>query len=298
VAAGGWQEPVHRDEPTWPVGFRVVQKEELPRGNWIERWPYECVYTISSTTEGLEVSFSNSDGYVHPRVRIFLTPTGARAQASYGDCTSLWHGDNLAGTTCLVSNGKDATLQFELYEGGSEWVGNHLRGQAQLGAAGVELAQRWSAPVSDTQRHERFAYSCPGGLFSAASTRSEFEVAGTIDALGRRQGLWVVRKAGSEKPMLEAMWRDGLPHGVFRENENTTTLLVVGQFHEGFEEGQRMIWYPDGTRHVSEYRRGELQWIANYDASGRRLGSSDSLGGLNPVASAHWESISAFHTRR
>ncbi len=295
VCAG--QEPTQGERPSWPVGFRVAQVEELPRGNWTERWPRECVYTVSRTAEGVEVHFADSDGFVHPRVRLWLTPSGARAQASYADCTSMWHGDNLAGTTCLVSDGREATLQFELYEGGLEWVGQSLRGQAELGAAGVELARRWSEPAGDAQHHVRFAYSCPGDFFGVTPARSEFEVAGRIDALGRRQGLWVVRAPGSEEPILEAMWRDGLPHGIFRMHANSTAVLEVGQFLEGFEEGQRVIWYPNGRRNVAEYRRGALQSVANYDASGRRLGSPHPFQGPSAGAPAYWEAVSAFHTR-
>ena len=73
LALIGLQDPFLDDSArSWSVGLKVVQSNEVPSGSWIEHWPDECAYAVEQGPEGLEVRFSDSDGYVFPQVHLVL----------------------------------------------------------------------------------------------------------------------------------------------------------------------------------------------------------------------------------
>jgi hypothetical protein len=286
------QEPSADFAHSWPIGFTVVKTDELPKGDWITYWTENAVFETSGDADELEVLFDANDGYVGIEVHLWLRPDGARVTASKGDCTYLWTGDHVAGTSALVTDGIAVVLQFELYEGGGDFP-ECLHGQVELQPIALELVRQFKEPpASAPQRLVRHEFTLHETLWRNGPGK-KFVSSGYVDAFGRRQGLWTLRVPGSSTWLVEQSWKDGLPHGIHRELRDG--VEEFGLYEQGFREGEWWRSYPAGTRHLSEYRHDSLVRTTNYSATGEV--ASRHVSPSYPHTIDYWRRIQAFRTR-
>ncbi|MEQ1893276.1 MAG: hypothetical protein ABL998_12080 [Planctomycetota bacterium] len=287
-----FQEPSADYACSWPIGFTVVQTDEPPKGDWITYWTENAIFEVTGDGKELEVVFDANDGYVGLTVHLWLQPDGARVTASKGDCTYLWTGDHVAGTSALVTDGTAVVLQFELYEGGGDFP-ECLHGQVELPPIALELVRQFKEPPANApQQFVRHEFT-PQQMLWRTGPSVTYVSSGYVDALGRRQGLWTLRERGSSTWLVEQSWKDGLPHGIHRELRGGVEKF--GLYEQGFQEGEWWTGYPNGTRHVSEYLHDALVRTTNYSATGEV--ASRHVSPSYPHTIAYWRRIQASHTR-
>jgi hypothetical protein len=267
----------------------------LPSGNWLTGWPYEFVVDFRGDATALEVVFEDNDGYVGASLHLWLSPTGIQVSARSGTCTSIWLGEHVSGTACLVTDGKSAVLDFQIHDGGTRYFGEALLGRADLGTVGAELARRTSsAPSAGSTHVERVEFADSGLMPTQPPSVNKLEASGLVDAFGRRQGLWTVREVGTHRLVLEASWRNGMPDGLYRRPENEFITLEIGSFECGLRNGQSISWRQSGERAIDEWRHDTLVSMTRYGQDGAILDAwkSPSSG------DAYWDEVRELHTQR
>ena len=144
VALAPWQEVVvPTAEARWPIGLFAVQVSEAPRENvlasrlgWIGD-SRTMRFEVEPDGAALRVRIVESSDFTSTFVELCLDASGARAAASDRSCVSSWSGAALAGTACLVTDGKTAAVEFELYDGAEVWYQKAFFGR-------VDARRAWS----------------------------------------------------------------------------------------------------------------------------------------------------------
>ncbi len=266
----------------WPIGCSAVTTSEVPRTNrlgtrsgWIAD-DASGTFVVKSDGDALAVEISKDTEHTSDSVSLLLTPDGVRAAARRSNSSGgEWLVRSLAGTACVVTDGNVAALEFELYDGAEAQVHEGYLGRVDLGATGVALAARLAARARQGPelRFEK--------QLLAGHERSGLASAGHVDALGRRQGLWIVRDPAREAPVLEMTWRDGIPDGPYLERADSVIDYRIGAFRRGFPDGDELVVRTDGERRLEPWVDGRLHGESvRLHASGRRIGATRYENGL------------------
>jgi hypothetical protein len=260
-------------EPRWPIGLTARRVGEVPADELLASKTSPILngspaFEVEESGGVIEVHIHRSDGYAHDSVCLRLDPDGARASASSGSCTHAWKDAILGGTTCLVSDGTRAALDFELYDGAEAAYAQAYFGRIQLGAPGSALAEAVLARERSAEPLRLDSHLHAPAEFPFAEDRRSYTSHGLVDGFGRRQGLWTVRESESDTVVLEMTWRDGRPDGVYRRTWPESSS--VGALRMGFEDGEHLVWHSNGERRVMRFAMGLKGEDTLYDAEGRR----------------------------
>lgn len=258
-----WQseapEPFDATRQTWNLALVGTRVDSLPQGNWIggTDWTREgVVFRSSGTEQTVACQALDRDDFETNDLRFRLGPDGASVQIGYASDVRRGALQDVGGVACLVSNGTDTVLEYEVY---GIYGGYHVIpycGVFMLHGRGGQLASDVALRPQEEGRSplDRFV--------QITSAEDQSESRGYLDEFGRKQGVWTVREPNGRR--AEFAWRDGIPHGSVLGWDEKGRLRTLRDFRRGIQEEESMDWTEAGElRSRQSFVRGQ--------AHGRRL---------------------------
>lgn len=169
-------------------------------------------------------------------------------------------GADVGGRAWLLTDGEQAVLQFELYTHASLGSFFPMIGQVQLGSLGVALAKQ----LVERAEHAE-------GLDQQGLRRLEFRdvegarlvTEGQVDGLGRRQGMWTLKRENAL--LVELEWKDGVLDGVVATYGEDLALVSLSTYRMGFLHGAAFRWFPERGLSLRTWDlgvdTGESSWL-------------------------------------
>jgi len=233
--------PFDASRQSWSVGLVTAGVPALPEGDWFggPDWRASQVTFRTAENEGdVQVQVRQDEELEMKDVRLRVTSEGARVQIEHQSDIERRPLQDVGGVVCLVTNGTDARLEFELYEISGGYYVQALAGSVALRGAGralaLELAQRPANPGASTLQT----------LVRVTGQEDHSESHGYVDEFDRKQSLWALSEPSGRR--MELGWRDGIPHGTALGWDEKGRLRTLRGFRDGLQDGENMDWTEEG----------------------------------------------------
>jgi hypothetical protein len=249
-------EPFDPNRQSWELPLLGARLESIPDGterrDWFggPEWGRGGDSLSDGDEHALRARVRHDEDFVHDEIRFRLDAQGASVQVTHSSDVLIGPLQDVGGVICLVTDGQDTTLEFEIYAVYGGYLVKPFAGVVSLHGKGRELALDRSKQLAtpDQSPFDR--------LVRITAREDGSESHGYVDELGRRQGGWSLKQRDGRR--LQVGWRDGVPHGTVLGWDEAGLLRDLRHYEFGLETGERMDWNEEGgLRSIDSRVRGQ-----------------------------------------